>query len=115
MKNTLNFYRKNTAVITLQICDYQFTDGDTVYFTVKLSPDNDQNDDSALIKTNWVVGEDLQVNEDGQLALTLDPTQTDIDFGQYFYDIKLISAANEAEQTLITGDLNILDVATLRV
>lgn len=113
MKNTLNVYRKNTAIITLQVCDYQFTSGDTIYFTVKVKPDNDSTDDSALIKTNWIVGTDVEV-ENGQLQLELTPTQTDIAFGQYFYDIKLISAANDAEQTLITGDINILDVATLR-
>lgn len=115
MQNLLKFYRKNTSVIILDVCDYQFNNGDTLYFTVKTVPDNDENDSSALIKTNWTVGTDVEVNSDNQLELTLTASQTDIDFGQYFYDIKLVTADNTPESTLVTGNIIIMDVATLRV
>ena len=115
MQNLLQFYRKNTATIILDVCDYQFNDGDTIYFTVKYKPDADLTDDDALIKTNWVVGTDVQVSEDGTLELGLTAEETNIAFGDYFYDLKLVSAGDTAENTLITGNLAILPVATLRV
>lgn len=116
MQNLLKFYRKNTSVIQVDACDYQFNTGDTLYFTVKTAPDNDQSDSSALIKTNWVVGTDVEPDPyTNALELTLTEEQTDIDFGQYFYDIKLVAAGdNGPGTTLVTGDINIMDVATLR-
>jgi len=115
MQNLLKFYRKNSSTIILDVCDFTFKDGDTLYFTVKPAPDNDETDSSALIKAHWVIGTDVNVETDGTLQLKLTPTETDIDFGQYFYDIKLVEYGDTAENTLITGDIAILDVATLRV
>lgn len=116
MQNLLKFYRKNTSVIILEACDYQFNDGDTLYFTVKIKPDNDATDSDALIKISWTVGTDVTVNDENQLELTLSATQTDIDFGDYFYDIKIVSVQEpESETTLVTGNITIMDVATLRV
>ena len=115
MQNVLNFYRKNTATIILDVCDYQFNDGDTIYFTVKTAPDSDQTDEDALIKSDWTVGTDVNVDDNGNLELGLTATETDIDYGTYFYDLKLVENGDTAENTLITGNLNILPVATLRV
>ncbi len=116
MQNLLKFYRKNTSVIILDVCDYQFNDGDTLYFTVKYAPDNDETDSDALIKADWTIGTDVTVDSENKLELTLSATKTDIDFGDYFYDIKLVSVQEpEAESTLVTGNISIMDVATLRV
>lgn len=115
MQNLLQFYRKNTATIILDVCDYQFNDGDTIYFTVKVKPDSDQTDDDALIKTNWVVGTDVQLSDEGTLELNLTATETDIAYGTYFYDLKIVTADESTESTLITGNIKIMDVATLRV
>ena len=114
MQNVLNFYRKNTETIIVSICDYQFNTGDTIYFTVKIKPDSVQDDETAEIKANWTIGTDVEVGENGTVELPLTATQTNIDYGAYFYDLKIVSAGNGAENTLITGDVNILDVATLR-
>lgn len=120
MTNLLNFYRKNTATIILDICDYQFNDGDTIYLTVKTQPDNDQTDSDALIKASWVIGEDVEIDEvdnmlqQNTINLNLSAAETDIDFGQYFYDLKIVTE-DGVESTLITGNINILKVATLRV
>jgi len=114
--NELRCYRKNTFTILLDVCDYTFSDGDKVYFTVKTKPDNDITDDDALIKTDWTYGTDCSLNANGQLELTLTATQTDIAYGDYFYDLKLVSTAdNTPEETLVTGTFSCLDVATLRV
>lgn len=114
--NELRCYRKNTFTILLDVCDYTFSDGDKVYFTVKTKPDNDTTDDDALIKTDWTYGTDCSLNSNGQLELTLTATQTDIAFGDYFYDLKLVSTTdNTPEETLVTGTFSCLDVATLRV
>lgn len=116
MANPLKFYRKNTCTIILDVCDFTFHDGDTIYFTVKTAPDSDATDSSALIKTNWVYGTDVTPDADGTLQLILTATETDIDYGDYFYDLKIVTAENpSAESTLVTGDFTIMDVATLRV
>lgn len=115
MANPLKFYRKNTCTIILSVCDYTFHDGDTIYFTVKVKPDSDQTDSDALIKAHWVYGTDVTPDENGSLQLILSATETDIEYGDYFYDIKLVTAEDPAsESTLITGEFTIMDVATLR-
>lgn len=114
MANPLKFYRKNTCTILLDVCDYQFTNGDTIYFTVKTAPDSDQDDSDALIKANWVYGTDVTMDENGTVQLILTATQTNIAFGDYFYDLKIVSGSG-SESTLVTGDITIMDVATLRV
>lgn len=117
MANPLKFYRKNTCTIILDVCDYEFHDGDTIYFTVKVRPDSDETDSDALIKANWVYGTDVVPNPDGSLDLVIPASSTDIDYGDYFYDIKLVteSQSPSAENTLATGTFTIMDVATLRV
>lgn len=114
--NPLRCYRKNTFVILLDVCDYTFQAGDTIYFTVKVKPDDDTTDGDALIKTSWTYGTDVDLDDQGVLECTLTATETDIDFGDYFYDIKLVAASDPTvEQTLVTGDFTVLPVATLRV
>lgn len=115
MANPLKFYRKNTCTIILDVCDYTFHDGDTIYCTVKTAPDSSQDDATALLKANWVYGTDVEPDENGSLQLILTAEQTDIDYGDYFYDLKLVTAEDpSAELTLVTGDFTIMDVATLR-
>jgi hypothetical protein len=116
MANPLKFYRKNTCTIILDVCDYQFHDGDTIYFTVKEQPDSDPDDSDALIKADWVYGTDVVPDEDGSLQLVLTAAETNIPFGDYFYDLKIVTAEDPStESTLVTGDFTIMDVATLRV
>lgn len=117
MANPLKFYRKNTCTIFLDVCDYQFNDGDTIYFTVKVKPDSDSTDEDALIKTDWVYGTDVEPDpETGSLPLVLTAEETDIAYGDYFYDLKIVTADDPStETTLVTGDFTIMDVATLRV
>ena len=116
MANPLKFYRKNTCTIILDVCDYQFNDGDTIYFTVKVKSDSDQDDSDALIKANWIYGTDVVPDEDGSLQLILSATQTNIPYGDYFYDLKIVTNEDpSSESTLVTGDFTVMDVATLRV
>ena len=112
--NQLKFYRKNTAGILIDLCDHKINHGDKIFFTVKTTPDSDKTDASALIKAEWTVGIDIAPKEDGTLELIIDSDKTDIDNTDYFYDIKLVSGDSKSSQTLITGDLTILPVATLR-
>lgn len=104
--------QKNTQTLFIKSDDYTFEDGDTLYFTVKNKPDNDNTDDDALIKKSWTVGTDALYDDDGYLELNLSETDTDIDFGDYVYDIKLVNAT--VGETLVFGELKILPVATLR-
>lgn len=104
--------QKNTQTLYIKSDDYTFHDGDEIYFTVKAKPDNDQTDADALITKNWTVGTDAEYDNDGYLNLNLTENETDIDFGDYVYDIKLVNSS--VAETLIFGDLKILPVATLR-
>lgn len=105
--------QKNTNIIQVKCDQYTFQTGDILYFTVKTQPDNDQTDGDALVKKDWVVGTDANYDNEGYLALPLAETDTDIDFGDYFYDIKLVN--DEVKTTIIVGQLKIVPVATLRV
>lgn len=104
--------RKNSQIIYLQSDDYKFVDGDILYFTIKTKPDSDATDADALLKKNWTVGTDATYDEEGYLQLKLDATDTDIECGNYVFDIKLVNS--EVSETLVFGDINILPVATLR-
>lgn len=104
--------QKNTQTLYIKSDDYIFQPGDNIYFTVKAKPDNDQTDADALITKNWTVGTDAEYDDEGYLNLNLTENETDIDFGDYIYDIKLVNSS--VAETLIFGDLKILPVATLR-
>lgn len=104
--------QKNTQTLYIKSEDYTFQPGDELYFTVKAKPDNDQTDGDALITKSWTVGTDAEYDSDGYLNLNLAETDTDIDFGDYVYDIKLVNS--EVAETLVFGELKILPVATLR-
>ena len=105
--------QKNTQILYIKSDDYTFADGDTLYFTVKTKPDNDNTDDTALVAKYWTVGTDALYDDDGYLELNLDESDTDIDFGDYVYDIKLVNAT--VGEKLVFGELKILPVATLRI
>lgn len=104
--------QKNTNIIQIKADQYTFQTGDELYFTVKTAPDNDDTDDNALAKVKWTVGTDASYDNEGYLALALSESDTNIDFGDYFYDIKLVN--DEVKTTLVVGQLKILPVATLR-
>ena len=104
--------QKNTQTLYIKSDDYTFQTGDEIYITGKAKPDNDQTDADALITKNWTVGTDAEYDDDGYLNLNLTENETDIDFGDYVYDIKLVNSS--VAETLIFGELKILPVATLR-
>lgn len=104
--------QKNTNIIQIKADQYTFQPGDELYFTIKPEPDNDDTDANALCKVKWTVGTDAEYDNEGYLALALSESDTNIDFGDYFYDIKLVN--DEVKCTLVVGQVKILPVATLR-
>lgn len=104
--------QKNTQTLQIE-SDYTFKDGDTLYMTIKTKPDNDQTDGGALAKIAWVFGTDCNYDNEGYLELKIAAADTDMDFGNYVYDIKLVNS--EVQQTIVYGPLQILPVTTLRV
>ena len=104
--------QKNTQTLYIKSDDYTFNAGDELYFTVKNKPDNDATDSDALITKSWTVGTDALYDDDGYLNLNLSETDTNIDFGDYVYDIKLVTT--DVAETLVFGNLAILPVVTLR-
>ena len=63
--------QKNTQTLYIKSDDYTFQTGDTLYFTVKAKPDNDQTDADALISKSWTVGTDAEYDSDGYLIGTV--------------------------------------------
>lgn len=104
--------RKNSQILYIKDDSYEFQNGDELYFTVKIKPDDDATDNDALIKKNWTVGTDAEYDDEGYLNLALTETDTNIAFGNYFYDIKLVN--DEVAETIAVGPLQIVPVATLR-
>ncbi len=104
--------QKNTQTIQIE-SDYTFQTGDKLYMTIKSKPDNDQTDGDALMTKDWTVGTDADYDNEGYLALNLAETDTDIDFGDYVYDIKLVNSS--VKTTIVYGPLVIAPVSTLRV
>lgn len=105
--------QKNTNIIQIKSDQYTFQNGDHLYFTIKAEPDNDDTDASALSEADWVVGTDVSYDNEGYLALPLTETETNVDFGDYYYDIKLVNS--EVKTTIAFGPVKILPVTTLRV
>lgn len=109
----ISYRRKNSGILYVKACDFAFETGDKVYFTVKAAPDNDSSDTSAIISKDWTNGTDASVDSDGYLELNLTESDTDKDYGQYYYDIKFVRTGTVA-RTLIFGEFNLLYVTTLR-
>lgn len=104
--------QKSTSIVYIE-SNYEFKSGDTLYMTVKTAPDNDYTDDDALLKKQWAFGTDCDYDNEGYLELPLSETDTSIDFGDYYYDIKLVNDTVKAP--IAFGQLQILPVTTLRV
>ena len=104
--------QKATNTIYIE-SNYTFKDGDSLYMTIKAKPDNDYTDADALLKKEWVFGTDCDYDNEGYLALNLTEADTSIDFGDYYYDIKLVNADNKTP--IAVGPCKILPVMTLRV
>lgn len=104
--------RKTTFNIQIE-SNYTFKNGDTIYMTVKVKPDDDTTDDDALLKKDWAFGADCNYDNEGCLLLPLDETDTNIDAGNYTYDIKLVNST--VKDIIVFGPLVILPVDTLRI
>lgn len=106
--------QKNTYNIALET-DYTPQDGDKFYFTIKTTPDNDYTDDEALLKKDWTFGTDCEIDNEGYILLPLSETDTSIDYGKYYYDIKLVtSGATTGTSAVPIGIVIIAPVTTLR-
>jgi len=72
--------RGDTGIFDLPIEDYILADGDTVYFTVKKS----------LASTEKIIQKVITTfNRNGSAQIELLSTDTDIDPGNYIYDVRV--------------------------
>jgi hypothetical protein len=88
----LSVNRKNTQTYNLKITENSVAkniDGYTVKFTVKKNTNDLDNDDIGAIISKTVEA----TSEVGIATVTLTSTDTDINPGTYFYDIKLKNPA----------------------
>ena len=106
--------QKNTYNLAIET-KYTPQDGDKFYFTIKTTPDNDYTDDKALLKKDWTFGTDCEIDNEGYLLLPLSETDTSIDYGKYYYDIKLVtSGATTGTSVVPIGIVIIAPAITLR-
>ena len=105
--------QKNTYNLQIE-SDYEPQTGDKFYFTIKEQPDNDYTDNDALLKKDWTFGTDCGIDNEGYLSLGLTESDTSIDFGSYYYDIKLVTPGATTGTTVAFGRVNIAPVSTLR-
>lgn len=105
--------QKNTYNIQIE-SDYTYEDGDKFYFTIKTVPDNDYTDNDALLAKDWIYGTTCELDNEGYLSLPLTETDTSIDFGEYYYDIKMLNADDTTGVTIAFGKVIIAPVNTLR-
>lgn len=107
--------QKNTYNLQI-MSDYTPQTGDKFYFTIKTTPDNNYTDDEALLKKDWTFGTDCFIDNEGYLCLPLSESDTSINFGEYYYDIKLVtSGATTGTSAVPTGIVIIAPAITLRV
>ncbi len=99
-------------VIPIKSDDYEFVDGDIIYMTIKPKFDNDDTDSEALLKKSWTVGTDATYDVEEYLDLPLTPTDTDIDFGCYVFDLKLETTTGKKDP-LYVGKVHIMPMVTL--
>lgn len=106
--------QKNTYNLAIET-SYTPQDGDKFYFTIKTTPDNDYTDDKAVLKKDWTFGTDCEIDNEGYILLPLSETDTSIDYGKYYYDIKLVtSGATTGTSVVPIGIVIIAPVTTLR-
>lgn len=110
MSTNLTMIRGNTTNIHLRLAPVQIESSDQIYFTAKPSYDEDENDNSAVIRKD-ITG--IVSNSQGVASFVLTPLETDIPPGKYVYDIT-IEFGSERRTTLLGGKLTIKPVATLR-
>ena len=106
--------QKNTYNLSIE-SDYEYENGDRFYFTIKEQLDNDYTDNDALLAKDWTYGTTCELDNEGNLCLQLAETDTSIDFGQYYYDIKMLTTGSTAATTTAFGKIIIAPVSTLRV
>lgn len=106
--------QKNTYNLSIET-NYTPQDGDKFYFTIKTTPDNDYTDGKAVLKKDWTFGTDCEIDNEGYILLPLSETDTSIDYGKYYYDIKLVtSGATTGTSVVPIGIVIIAPVTTLR-
>ena len=89
-RNHMRVVQGDTASFTINVENYNFVEGDIVYFTVK---ENVQDSKYAIQK--------IVKNFDGNVVrFNLSSSDTNIDVGDYFYDIQ-VSLANGIVDTVV--------------
>lgn len=105
----LQVYRENSRDIKLTFQGISLA-GATVYFTVKSGPDDDADDNSAFIQKNVTSHSDPDA---GETVVRLTPSDTDIEAGDYKYDVKL-KLPDGSQSTLGVADFIVLPAITNR-
>lgn len=111
MDTTIRIIRGDTLLLSVEATDddepIDLT-GNTFFFTIKRRLTDD--DDDAILAKDWDEHTDP---EEGLTELELSPEDTDITPGTYYYDIQLLTSANEVISTE-HGMLEVIDDVTKR-
>ena len=110
----ITIQRRNPYIATLTVTDsdgnaYDLT-GITVFFTVKNKTDHEDDDAAAVITKDITVHTDAA---GGITTLALTAVDTDVNLGDYKYDIRLYSGSVQLNST--RDICSIVDIVTKRV
>ena len=89
-KNHMRVVQGDTASFNISVDNYSFVEGDKVYFTVK----KDMQD------SKYVIQKIANSFEDNIVKFNLNPSDTNIDIGDYIYDIQ-VSLINGVVDTIV--------------
>lgn len=116
MAKNITIIRGNTQTVNLTVLDAAsvpaITDTDTIYFTAKPTYDEDETDNSAVIRKT-LNARDVLDTTTGVVSFKLTAAEANITPGKYVYDIVLRQADTD-RVTLLEGKLTIKPAATLR-
>lgn len=116
MSKKLTIIRANTQTVNLTAKDASgisaIGSGDKIYFTAKLTYDNDETDSAAAI-SKTMNADDVLDTETGKVSFTITASEANVPAGKYVYDLVLKQSDGD-RITLLDGKLTVKPAVTLR-
>lgn len=87
---TISMIAKDTGDFVISIDNYLLAEGDTVYFTVN----------SGLELENPLISKEIKTFTDNKAVVRLTSTDTDLQIGNYYYDVQVNTADGRVDTVL---------------
>ena len=87
---TISMIAKDTGDFVISIDNYLLAEGDTVYFTVN----------TGLELENPLISKEIKTFTDNKAVVRLTSTDTDLQIGNYYYDVQVNTADGRVDTVL---------------